>query len=46
MILLSLAIIFVLARTVIRLRLQKRLLVDDAFLFLGVVSLCASVALV
>lgn len=42
----SIALILVLARTVIRLRLQKRLFVEDAFLFLGVMCLCASVAFV
>ena len=42
----SIAIIFVLARTVVRLRLQKRLLIDDAFLFVGAMCLCASVSLI
>lgn len=45
-ILLSIALTFVLARTVIRLRLQKRLFIDDAFLFLGVICLCASVGVI
>ena len=30
----------------IRLRLQRRLFVDDAFLFLGLICLCASVGLI
>lgn len=42
----NIALIFVLARTLIRLRLQKRLFIDDAFLFVGAMCLCTNVVLV
>lgn len=39
------ALVFVLVRTVIRFRYQKQFFLDDAFLYLGVICLCAAVGL-
>ena len=39
------ALVFVLVRTVIRFRYQKQFLLDDAFLYFGVICLCAAVGL-
>ncbi|MCJ1464989.1 hypothetical protein MMC07_003604 [Pseudocyphellaria aurata] len=44
-ILFGFSVLFVIARTTIRLRYQKRLFIDDAFLFLAEICLCASVGL-
>lgn len=41
----SIALVFVLVRTAIRLRYQKRLLIDDVFLYLGVICLCVATGL-
>ena len=41
----TVALVFVFARTVIRFRYQKQLLLDDVFLFLGLLSLCAAFGL-
>lgn len=41
----SIALVAVFARTVIRLRYQKRLFVDDVFLYIGVVCLCVALGL-
>ncbi|MCJ1468504.1 hypothetical protein MMC07_007133 [Pseudocyphellaria aurata] len=39
------SVLFVIARTTLRLRYQKRLFIDDAFLFFAEICLCASVGL-
>ncbi|MCJ1469806.1 hypothetical protein MMC07_008448 [Pseudocyphellaria aurata] len=44
-ILFAFSVLFVLARTTLRLRYQKRLFIDDAFLFFAEICLCASVGL-
>ena len=38
----TIALLFLLARTVIRCRYQRQLLLDDIFLFFGVLCLCAA----
>lgn len=43
--LLIIAIFFVFVRTVIRFRYQKQFLLDDAFLYFGVICLCVAVGL-
>ncbi|MCJ1466527.1 hypothetical protein MMC07_005147 [Pseudocyphellaria aurata] len=45
LILFALSVLLVLARTTLRLRYQKRLFIDDAFLFFAEICLCASVGL-
>ncbi|MCJ1462858.1 hypothetical protein MMC07_001461 [Pseudocyphellaria aurata] len=44
-ILFAFSVLFVLARTTLRLRYQKRLFIDDAFLFFAEICLCASMGL-